>query len=413
MPVPYTKKPDGESDSLPRATLENPFLKVRPAGILSVSPLHRVSLSGFPPPASPDGSPLDPRVRGGPPFAGSIAEFEIIPTRQYFWALPVSEATRRNLDKARLDEQGYLIQATWEAGYPFPRPEGKFKAQQVFYNFEKRYLGWGSDYHATGRAVAYDKNLKVDFRMAYGVREMSLAGRCIMKPYGFLDQPARQRGEAKAHTLCWTEPRDLAGAVQTSMAYLDPEKPDALMVYIPAMRKARKVAPRDTQDDRSGTGRIYDDTEGFWQKLSPNHYPYRYEVLEEREYLVAAPTLDGAEYVTSNGAEFRNVRLERRPLFVIKMTQLDPGYVYGSRVLYIDKETFLLYHTENYDQKGRLYRTWDILYSFFPEMGAFSWTGLFLIRDHINLRSSVDQPYNLPAQWNRSDMDMEGFLKAK
>jgi hypothetical protein len=357
---------------------------------------------------------LQKRIKpGGPPFAGSIPEFEIVPTRQYFWALPVSEATKKNLGRSKLDGRGYLIQKTWEAGYPFPRPEGPFKAQQVMYNLEKRYLGWGSDYHAIGRAVAYNRSLKIDNRSVYGVREFGLAGRGLLKPHGVFDQAARQRGEAKAVTLNWTEPRDFVGGVQTGMTYLDSEKPDAILFYLPSMRKARKAAPRDTQDDQSGLGRIYDDTEGFWQKMSPNRYPYRYEVAEAREYLVPAATLDGAEYVASNGAEFRNIRLERRPMYVIRMTQLDPGYVYGSRVLYIDRETFLLCHTENYDQKGRLYRTWDIHYSFFPEMGAFSWTGLFLIRDHINQRSSVDQPYSLPARWDRRDVELEGFLMAK
>lgn len=350
---------------------------------------------------------------GGPPFAGSIPEFEILPTRQYYWALPVSEATRKQLHKARLDDKGYLIQQTWEAGYPFPRPEGRFKAQQVMYNFEKRYLAWGSDYHVTGRAVSFDRNLKMDFSTVYGVREAALAGRCIMEPRGYFDEAARKRGEAKTYAISWTEPRDMAGAAQTTMTYLDSEKPDNIMTYLPFMRKVRKMSPRDTQNDTSGQGRIDDDVEGFWQKLSPNRYPYRYEVLEEREYLVPAPTLDGAEYITTKGGEFRNIRLERRPLYVIRLTQLDRGYVYGSRILYIDKETFLLYHTENYDQKGRLFRTWDIQYSFFPDMGAFSWTGIFLVRDHINQRSNVDQPYCLPARWNRGDVNIDGFLMAK
>ena len=350
---------------------------------------------------------------GGPPFAGSIPEFEIIPTRQYYWALPVSDLTKKNLNRARLDDRGYLVQNTWEGGYPFPRPEGKFRAQQIMYNFEKRYLGWGQNYHITGRAVSFNSSLRIDFRTVYSVRQIGLAGRCFMEPYGYFDESARKRGEEKALTLFWTEPRDLAGAVQTSITYLDAEKPDAIMVYIPSMRKPRKIAPRDTQDDPLGMGRIYDDTEGFWQKLTPNRYPYRYELLEECEYLVPAPTLDGAEYITSKGAEFRNIRLERRPLYVIRLTQLDPGYVYGQRILYIDQETFLLYHAENYDQKGRLYRTWDIHYSFFPQMGVFSWTGLFLVRDHINQRSTIDQPYNLPARWTRTDMEMDGFITAK
>jgi hypothetical protein len=136
-------------------------------------------------------------------------------------------------------------------------------------------------------------------------------------------------------------------------------------------------------------------------------------VLEEREFLVPAPSLDGAEYLTSTGAEFRNIRLERRPLYVVKLTQQDPAYVYGSRILYVDKETFVAYHIENYDQKGNLYRTWDAQYSFFPDMGMYAWTGFVLMKDHAARRSSVDQVYNLPAQWSRRDIDIEGFIKTR
>jgi hypothetical protein len=280
------------------------------------------------------------------------------------------------------------------------------------YNVEKRYTGWELNYFFNGRIASYTKDMRLDFEGIYNVRMIRYAGRCLMEPQGFFDKQAQQRGESKAFALMYVSPRDLAGAVQTGLSYLDSEKPDSLMVYMPSARKVRKLAPRDTQDDLSGNGRPYDDWEGFMQKLSPTRYPYRFEVIEEREYLVPAPTLDGAEYVASKGAEFRNVRLERRPIYVVKLTQLDPGYMYSARIFYIDKETFLYYHIENYDQKGRLYRSRDIQYSFFPEMGVFSWTGQ-LIKDHINMRSNFEAMYILPAQWKRSDLDIEGFLGAK
>jgi hypothetical protein len=147
------------------------------------------------------------------------------------------------------------------------------------------------------------------------------------------------------------------------------------------------------------------------QKLSPNRYPYEYEVIEEREYLVPAPTQDGSEYITSEGLEFRGLRFERRPMYVIKLTQKDSNYVYGHRIFYVDAETFNFLHIENYDQKGRLYRTWDGNYSFFPEMGIFSWSGsLILMRDHIDTHSGAQQPYQIPAFWDRSDISLKGVM---
>ena len=349
---------------------------------------------------------------GGPPHGGSIPEFEIVPTRQYYYALPVTEATERNRGKARLDDKGYLVTESWVAGYPFPKPSGPFKAQQIMYNVEKRYLAWGLNFYILGWIHGYTKNLSLDFDGRYDVTHLRLAGRVMMPPYGWFDGRARKRGEFKTFILGFLAPRDVYGAAQSALYYLDPDRLDQLMMYIPSLRRVRKMSATDSQDPIMGQDAIYDDNEGWMQKLSPTRYPYTFEVLEEREYLVPAPTRDGAEYISSDGLEFRNMKFERRPMYVVKLTQQDPNYVYSYRIFYIDKETFNYVHVENYDQKGRLYRTFDINYSFFPDMGMFSWSGaLILMRDHIDTHSGVQQPYQIPAFWTRRDVSLKSVIR--
>jgi hypothetical protein len=150
------------------------------------------------------------------------------------------------------------------------------------------------------------------------------------------------------------------------------------------------------------------------QKLSPTRYPYKYEILEEREFLLPAPTIDGAEYISSKGLEFRNMRFERRPIYVVRLTQLDPNYVYSYRIFYIDKETFNYYQIENYDQKKRLYRSVSYSLGWHPEMGMFSGSGpVQLFKDHIDIHCGVQQPLQVPAFWDRRDISIEGFIKQK
>jgi Protein of unknown function (DUF1329) len=351
---------------------------------------------------------------GGPPHAGNIPEFEIIPTRQFYWGLPIGEATKKNEGKTKLDKDGYLIPETWVSGYPFPKPSGPFKAQQIMFNVEKRYLSWGLNFYIVGRTLGYTKDLKMDFDGAYDVYHTRLAGRVLMEPYGWFDKRAKDRGEFKEFILGFQSPRDIAGAAESANYLLDINKADQLMIYLPSLRRVRKLSATDSQDPIMGQDQIYDDNEGWMQKLSPTRYPYKFEVLEEREYLVVAPTEDGAEYWSSKGLEMRNVRLERRPIYVVKLTQLDKNYVYGHRIFYIDKETFVFYHNEFFDQKGRLYRSWDGNYGWFPDMGTFTWCGTYiLMRDHIDLHSGVQQPYQLPAFWTRADTSLEGFMKQK
>ncbi|MCP4683175.1 MAG: DUF1329 domain-containing protein, partial [Desulfobacterales bacterium] len=99
---------------------------------------------------------------GGPPHAGNIMDFEIEPTRQFFMALPAAEITKKNLGKTRLDKDGYIISGTWEGGIPFPKPSGKFKIRQIYYNYEKNCKNYDETYLLTGAGVSCDKNLKKD-----------------------------------------------------------------------------------------------------------------------------------------------------------------------------------------------------------------------------------------------------------
>ena len=102
-----------------------------------------------------------------------------------------------------------------------------------------------------------------------------------------------------------------------------------------------------------------DDVGGFSQKMTPKVFPYKYEVIEEREFLVPVLSLDGSLYVTSKELEYRNIEFERRPVYVVRMTQLDKNYQYSKRIIYVDKENFNILLSLAYDQKGRLYRSFN------------------------------------------------------
>jgi hypothetical protein len=351
---------------------------------------------------------------GGPPHAGSIPEFEIIPTRQYYWALPIAEATKQNEGKTKLDSDGYLIADSYKAGYPFPKPSGPFKGQQIMYNVDKRYSNFGSNYYVVSDMLGFDKNLHLDYDGTWDFGEMRLEGRVLMPPLGWYDERAEKLKEDKCYLLKQYTPRDVAGSILTSVSYSDINKFNMMMYYISSMRRVRKMTASDTQDAVAGQDIIFDDHEGWSQKISPARYPYKFEVIGEREYLVFASTSDGAQYITSDNAEVRNQKMERRPIYVVKLTQLDSNYVYSKRILYIDKETFVLYHIENFDQKGRLYRSWSRGYAFFPEMGALAWTGqVQWLLDHIDLHSSMSQSYLLPAFWKRAELGLEESINRK
>jgi hypothetical protein len=355
------------------------------------------------------------RIKAGePPFAGNIPEFEIIPTRQYYWALPVAEMTKKNLGKTKLDENGYFIDETWEGGVPFPRPSGKFKAQQVLYDYKKRYAYYGNNYSFMGRALGVDKRMNVDFDCIYRVDVARMSRRILAPPYGYLDKRAEKNGEYKALMSVLSTPRDLKGLSVLTSIYNDANKFNQNMTYVPSIRRVRKMSATDTQDPMNGQDLIYDDNEGFSQKITPHRYPYTFEIIEEREYLVPI-SIDGTEYVDSkDGYTLKNVKMQRRPCYVLQLTQQDPNYVYSKRIFYIDKEVLMLTgFMQNYDQKGRLYRSSLTIMGFLPESGMFIANGAPTIqRDHIDKHSSCIQLFSAPAVWKRDRFSLKRMMKA-
>jgi len=257
----------------------------------------------------------------------------------------------------------------------------------------------------------FNKNLKMDFDGLAEMVIMRLQGRVLVEPYGCFDERARRRGERVGVGMIHLAPRDAFGTTLSIVEYLDPSKFDQFLLYINVLRRVRKMSATDTQDAVGGQDLIYDDREGFAHKLSPERYPYKFEVIAEREYLVPAPQWDGSGYISSKDLGLYNYEFERRPLYVVKLTQMDKNYVYSYRTLFIDKETFFIYHVDNYNQRGRLYRTTDNLPSFIPEMGLYFSMG-FLARDYIDLHSVYARHFTMPATWlGREHIDMRYMIK--
>ncbi len=348
---------------------------------------------------------------GGPPHIGNIMDFEIEPTRQFFYALPTAEITKQNLGKARLDKDGYIVAGTWGGGIPFPRPSGKFKAQQVYYNFEKRCTQYDECYKLTGATIGIDKNLKIDKHGQYLRTMIKLTGRSFLTPFGWFDERAKKRGEFNASAVEMLEPRSNRGMIVLLLRYDDPQKMDPTMIYLPQMRRIRKMSSTDTQNPTGDS--TYDDMGFINQKITPKRFPYKFEIIEEREYLLPWTYNAGKAWLDSkNGYALRDIGLQRRACYVLQMTQLDPNYIYSKRIYYVDKETFIFGWGDFYDQKGRLYRSYNIARNFLPESGQIVSHGMPAWQvDYLDSHSSCQVLTALPASWYRRDFNIEQMIK--
>jgi len=348
---------------------------------------------------------------GGPPIICNIMDFELQPTKQFYMALPTAEFTKKNLGKTKLDKDGYIVAGTWEGGYPFPRPSGPFKAQQVYYNFEKKMTNYQDTYLLAGEGLALDKNLEMDKYNKYERRIATLMGRTFMEPYGWFDKRAEKRGEFNTDVSIIYEPRANRGLVVLLLRYDDPQKMDPYMMYLPQLRRIRKMSSTDTQDPSGDAA--YDDYGFLRQKITPKRFPYKFEITAEREYLCPFSYNSGPSWVDSkNGKALRDLGLMRRPCYVLQMTQQDPNYIYSKRIYYIDKETFIPGWGEFYDQKGRLYRTYNIARTFMPEVGQIVSHGTQAWQvDYVDSHSSFQVLTCIPANWGRGDFNMKNLVR--
>lgn len=345
----------------------------------------------------------------GPPHGMAVPEFDIIPTKQYYYAPSIAQFTLDNqkTGRVKMDDKGYVVWRTWTNGYPFARPSGPMEGMQAMANWFYKREKFENNGTVFQDARSFDKNLKQDAKGIIQWVASGLSGRSMLPPFGYMDESAKERGEL---WILWGKsfyPREAAGTTFLSTYYIDPDHADTQFIYIPSMRRVRKMSTTDTQDPLPMPGLtdwIGDDLSVLSQKWTPKNFPYKVKVLEKREYLVESPTTDVSQYIKEGDLGYHGMKLERRPMRVLQLDQQDPNYVYSKRWLIQDMETMLIPEHVTYDKKGRRYRGIFVPENFFPYAGQFGWNGYVLYYDYIDTHSSVSLFLEMPVRYTRKDL---------
>ena len=196
-------------------------------------------------------------------------------------------------------------------------------------------------------------------------------------------------------------PRDLSGTAYVRKRYLDAGASDEFLLYIPSMRRIRRLSGRDTQDPLFGSDLTWDDYNIFWQKLSNTDFPNEYKIIKKTEMLL--PTFIDYNWPDDRAsAGYKDYRIDetgdqiylhygswqRRPVTILEVKSKDTAYLYSRRVIVFDNETGLQLQTDLYDQKGRLWRSWVRDYNL-SQKGQGIMENLIDIVDHINRHRTI------------------------
>ncbi len=150
------------------------------------------------------------------------------------------------------------------------------------------------------------------------------------------------------------EPFDVKGVGFVSYRYLDAAKQDDAWLYLPALRRVRRLSTAQRSDALFGQDTDVDSYGGYAGHIAWMDWRY----LGERDLLAVA-----------HGRHFPvqwNDRVdwafdevwEKRRVHVIEGVSKLSQYAFGKRVLFIDKEAWGIPYSDMYDRGGELWKIW-------------------------------------------------------
>jgi hypothetical protein len=136
-----------------------------------------------------------------------------------------------------------------------------------------------------------------------------------------------------------TYPTEVKGLAVLTWTYQDPKKDQEVWLWIPSLKKVRKISA--SEDDDAFMGSDFTVEEVSTRRFEDESY----KLIGEKKF---------------KGYKFEHtgeVKFSGRDCFVIEAKPLKPHWYYAKRIVWIDKETGGNIFEEYYDKKGNLFKT--------------------------------------------------------
>lgn len=274
----------------------------------------------------------------------------IYPTHRIFeMKESYTEATEKNIKTAALDKNNIL--RGYNGGIPFPYPKNGLEAV-----WNAKSAWGGADF------IAYESQRIVS---PSGKIKKSLAtAKCIIMDENFRLEGANvaNPNEERAKLLVeFTYPPDAAGTAMLTITYIDDNrKPDTWM-FMPALRRVRRVPATDTGYQSAGesidgdliTGIAAPVNEWNW-KLAGKKEIY----IPANNYDVWKPGARDEDELVLWGINPALVRYELHRCWVVEATtnEKTKNHPYSKKVGYFDEDHWAMAVDDRYDRRGNLWR---------------------------------------------------------
>lgn len=258
------------------------------------------------------------------------------------------EATEKYKGTARVNKQGGLENYT--AGLPFPEPKS---GVEVMYDYEYKYTG--DDFYYVGNAYILSATGK-ERKLGLNYARLSYQDRLRVNPKPTIATPSKV--ELK-EISGFTYPEDIAGLVLLTVRYQDPSKGDDGWMYIPTLRRVRRISVAQRGDSSGGMDFTWDDYRGFSGKVPD----YTWKLVGKKEMLVPfhAPTYSPGTKGKVNDPD--DCRYELREVWIVDGVNKEKDYVYSKRRMYLDVVSYDMLAVDLWDRRGALWKYIELGYA--------------------------------------------------
>ncbi|MFQ5513146.1 MAG: DUF1329 domain-containing protein [Myxococcota bacterium] len=287
--------------------------------------------------------------------------------RNYGEADAYVAATERFKGQSRIGRDGAL--ENYVAGRPFPTETINCKGDpqagvKIIWNFQKH---WDGDGSRTDWSYTYwDRGEQLPLYYEGSAKTVFLTHR--VEPQ-YLDSNGgdifKNEKRQNAFGVDVLAPFDARGIIvlqyryKTADAPLDQARNDDTWVYVPDLRRTRRISTAQRTDSVQGTDFTFDDLRSF-SGIPPQ---YEWKCLDEVQIL-APMNAQGLAYPYSEdqynfgpyGFSFANDRWELREAWVIRFDPRNDDHPYHNKDIFIDKETYEPLYSFAYDRRGELWK---------------------------------------------------------
>ena len=239
-----------------------------------------------------------------------------------------------------LDESGVLVGFTG-GGFPFNEiaADDPHAAQKVMWNMQWR--PGTSDYYMPMVTWLRGENGRLDRTLEFATNTSTYArgDHCLVP--GYEEVKTKQ-------ILEFRSPRDMAGAKNMTIAYVDHYKENSGWLYMPAQRKPRRTLASERTGEFMGMDMIREDVMGFDGKVHENRWTY----LGKRAVFATINVRDNPEMGGPHLWVPHKARWEVRDAHVVLIEPEADKHPYSHRVVFIDAETYWTHWMFAFDREN-------------------------------------------------------------